>query len=61
MRRNPVCRAGQGGYPRLPEADYEWDVLVADKAAAQRKYPGAVIDPASIDDIMLLYIKGVQG
>ena len=41
--------------------DYEWDVLVADKAAAQRKYPGAVIDPASIDDIMLLYIKGVQG
>ncbi|MDO4540709.1 MAG: ABC transporter ATP-binding protein [Syntrophomonadaceae bacterium] len=38
--------------------DYEWEVLVADKTAAQKKYPKAVIDPATIDEIMLLYIKG---
>ena len=38
--------------------DYEWEVLVADRDAAQRKYPKAVIDPATIDEIMLLYVKG---
>lgn len=38
--------------------DYEWEVLVADRSAAQAKYPDAVIDPATIDDIMLLYVKG---
>lgn len=38
--------------------DYEWQVLVADRHAAQRKYPNAVIDPATIDDIMLLFLKG---
>lgn len=38
--------------------DYEWEVLIADRAAAQKKYPQAVIDPATIDEIMLLYVKG---
>ncbi|MDD2971944.1 MAG: ABC transporter ATP-binding protein [Lachnospiraceae bacterium] len=38
--------------------DYEWDVLVADKSSAQKKYPKAMIDAATIDEIMLLYIKG---
>ena len=38
--------------------DYEWEVLIADREKAQRKYPKAVIDPATIDEIMLLYIKG---
>lgn len=38
--------------------DYEWDVLVNDKASAQKKYPKAIIDSATIDEIMLLYIKG---
>ncbi len=38
--------------------DYEWDDLVADREKAQKKYPKAVIDPASIDEIMLLYVKG---
>lgn len=40
--------------------DYEWEVLVADRNAAKRKYPKAVIDPASIDEIMLIYVKGEQ-
>lgn len=38
--------------------DYEWEVLIADRDVAQRKYPKAVIDPATIDEIMLLYVKG---
>lgn len=38
--------------------DYEWEVLIADRTAAQKKYPKAVVDPASIDDIMLLHVKG---
>ena len=38
--------------------DYEWEVLIADREKAQRKYPKAVIDPATIDEIMLLYVKG---
>lgn len=38
--------------------DYEWDILIADRNIAQKKYPKAVIVPATIDEIMLLYIKG---
>ena len=41
--------------------DYEWQVLVADRAAMKKKYPKALIDSASIDEIMLLYIKGERG
>lgn len=38
--------------------DYEWQLLVTDRDAARQKYPKAVIDPATIDEIMLLYVKG---
>lgn len=40
--------------------DYGWQVLVADRNTAKKKYPNAVIVPATIDEIMLLYIKGEQ-
>jgi len=40
------------------EKDYRWEVLTADRAAAQKKYPKAIIDAVSIDEIMLQYIKG---
>lgn len=40
--------------------DYQWNVLVADKEAARRKYRTAVVDDATIDDIMLLYVKGEE-
>ncbi|MDR0923448.1 MAG: ABC transporter ATP-binding protein [Hungatella sp.] len=40
--------------------DYQWDVLVADKEKARRKYKTAVVDNASIDDILLLSVKGDQ-
>ena len=38
--------------------DYQVDVLLSDSKAAQRKYKDAVIDHVSIDEIMLLLIKG---
>ena len=38
--------------------DYEWQVLVADRNRAQKKYPKAMVIPATIDEIMLLYVKG---
>ena len=38
--------------------DYEWQVLVADRNKMQKQYPKAMIVPASIDEIMLLYVKG---
>lgn len=42
------------------KCEYQWDVLVADKKRAQRKYKNFVVDDASIDDILLLYVKGEQ-
>lgn len=38
--------------------DYQWNVLVADKEKARRRYKNAVVDGAAIDDILLLYVKG---
>lgn len=38
--------------------DYEWQVLVSDRQKAGKKYPKALIQPASIDEIMLMYVKG---
>ena len=39
---------------------YQWDVLIADKDKAKRKYKNAVVDNATIDDILILYVKGEQ-
>ncbi len=38
--------------------DYEWQILVDNRQSAQKKYPKALIVPASIDEIMLMYVKG---
>ncbi len=38
--------------------DYEWQILVDDRQAVQRKYPKALVIPATIDEIMLMYVKG---
>jgi len=40
------------------KSDYQWDVLVADKEKAQREHKDAVIDSPTLDDILLLYVKG---
>lgn len=38
--------------------DFEWQVLVSNRNEAQKKYPNSVVDPATLDDIMLLFVKG---
>ena len=38
--------------------DHQTDVLVADKKAAEQKYRKVVVDNVSIDNIMLLLVKG---
>lgn len=40
--------------------DLEWEVLVSDREKAAQKYKKCVIDNATIDEIMLLYIKGEE-
>lgn len=38
--------------------DLSYDLLVPDRAAFTRAYPDYVCDPASIDDVMVLLVKG---
>ena len=38
--------------------DLQIDVLVADGKAAQRRYRGPIVDHVSVDEIMLLLVKG---
>ena len=38
--------------------DYQIDVLVSNGKEIQRKYRNAVVDHVSIDEIMLLLVKG---
>ena len=43
---------------RYRKLDYETQVLIADKEKVQNKYPGLMIAPVTIDEIMLHYIRG---
>lgn len=36
---------------------YGAEVMVHDREAAARRYDGAIIDPASLDDVMLFYVR----
>lgn len=38
--------------------DYSFDVLISDRQGLTKKYPKANIETATIDEIMVLYIKG---
>lgn len=63
-----IMKCGAAQFDALDKADivacrkmdYEWQVLVSDREALQRKSPKALIVPATIDEIMLLYVKGEQ-
>lgn len=37
---------------------YEWQVLISDKEYIEKKYTGLVVSAATIDEIMMLYIRG---
>lgn len=38
--------------------DYEYEILVSDKTRMARKYKNCLMNDVTIDDIMLLYVKG---
>ncbi len=38
--------------------DYEWQILISNRDKMQKKYPKALFVPATIDEIILLYVKG---
>lgn len=61
-----IMKCGEAQFEKMDKADivayrkqdFEWQILVENRAEAQRKYPNSIIDPATLDDIMLLFIKG---
>ncbi len=64
--RYGIVRCGAAAFDALDKAevlawrkcDYQWEALVPDKDAARRRYKDVVVDDATIDDILLLYVKG---
>lgn len=38
--------------------DYQFKVLVNNRSEISKRYPKAIVDPATIEDIMLFYVKG---
>ncbi len=46
------------GSARVLRGDLSWTILVDDRAAFAREYPGLVCDRATIDDVMTLLVKG---
>lgn len=61
-----VLKCGMEAFAKIDAADivqyrksaFGYEALTADKNAAARKYPDITLDSASLDDIMLLTIKG---
>ena len=66
MYRYGLLKCGKSQFERLDkgdivtclERDYEWQVLTDDRDRMQKKYPDMLISPATIDEIMMLYIRG---
>lgn len=66
--RYGIIRCGAADFEKIDKEeilacrkdDYQWNVLVADKEKARRKYKTTVVDDAAIDDILLLYVKGEE-
>ena len=38
--------------------DYQFKVLVKDRNKAEKQYANAIVGPATIEEIMLFYVKG---
>ncbi len=63
-----IIRCGESDFKKISKEDilayrreeYQLSVLTSDKKAAKRKYRNMVVDDATIDDILLIYVKGEQ-
>ncbi len=66
MEQYGIIKCGAAQFDTLDKSDiiayrkmdYEWQVLISNREIMQKKYPKAMIVPATIDEIMLLYVKG---
>lgn len=63
-----VMKCGSAQFDALDKADIivhrkmdcEWQVLISDRNKMRQKYPNTLIVPATLDEIMLLYVKGAK-
>ena len=68
LARYGILRCGTEVFGRLDRSEqigyrqsqFGYEVLVKDRAAVRRRYPAAVVDAATIEDIMLFYVRGEQ-
>ncbi len=64
--RYGILRCGEEEFSKIEKNDilayrkeaYQYSVLISDKESAAAKYRDAVIDSATVDEIMLIYVKG---
>ena len=40
--------------------EYEWDILVSNRRTVQEQFPDIVVDVPTLEEILLMYVKGVQ-
>lgn len=57
-RESQFLKMDQSEILTYRKQEYQYEVLVDKKEQIQRKYPEMVVDRATLDEIMLLYIKG---
>lgn len=61
-----IIRCGAASFEQMPKEEIlaarfeenQWSVLIPDKEKAKRRYKDIVVCDATIDEIMLLYVKG---
>ena len=66
--RYGIIRCGDAVFDQIDKKDVlayhkdddQWKVLVTDKEKAKRKYENVIVGDATIDEILLLYVKVVQ-
>ena len=59
-RENQFRTLDSGDVIAYRKRDYQIDVLVSDGEAARKKYHDVVVDHVSIDEMLLLLIKGIR-
>ena len=60
FRENQFRTLDSGDVIAYRKRDYQIDVLVSDGEAARKKYHDVVVDHVSIDEMLLLLIKGIR-
>ena len=68
LERYGVLRCGLGDFGKLDPAlvegvrknQFGYEVLVRDRRDAVRRYPNYPVDPASLEEIMVFYVRGKE-